>query len=327
MQPFSVSAGCAVAVAAGFAFGQAQAQTPSDYPAKPIRVVVAQEPGSAGDNGVRSIAPAFAEALGQPLVIENRPGAAGALGIGVAAVATPNGYTMLSVGSPMLIIPYANKNLKWDLFRDFVPVGRYSISHNVLVVPASLPVKNVKELVALVKSKPGQLNMGTAGPGSASHLGGALFNVMTDIKSVAIPYKGGGSAITALVANETQYYVAPLTAVLGQIRTGRLRPLGVGGESRAPQLPDVPTIVEAGVKGYRSMGWNGFMMPKGTPAAITAKVGEKLAAITKTAQVREMILKSGGEPAFLNGADFDKFMREDFERFGVAAKAAGLRPE
>jgi tripartite-type tricarboxylate transporter receptor subunit TctC len=169
--------------------------------------------------------------------------------------------------------------------------------------------------------------MGTAGPGSASHLGGALFNVMTDIQSVAIPYKGGGSAITALVANETQYYVAPLTAVIGQIRSGRLKALGVGGERRAPQLPDVPTVAEAGVNGFRSMGWNGFMVPKGTPAAITAKLGEKLGVITQTTAVREAILKSGGEPAYLNGQEFDKFMREDFERFGVAAKAANVRPE
>ena len=327
MHHFVATSGCALAMVAVFAAGPAQAQGAPDYPVKPIRVVVAQEVGSAGDVGVRSISPALGEALGQVLVIENRPGAAGVLGIGVAAVAAPNGYTMLSVGSPMMIIPYANKNLKWDLLRDFVAIGRYSISHNALVVPTSLAVANVKELIDLVKSKPGQLNMGTAGPGSASHLGGALFNVMADIQSVAIPYKGGGSAITALVAGETQYYVAPLTAVMGQIKSGRLRPLGVGGEARAPQLPDVPTIAEAGLAGYRSMGWNGFMMPKGTPAAITAKVGEMLGAITRTPAVREQILKSGAEPAFLPGEDFGKFMREDFERFGVAAKAANIQPE
>ena len=327
MHRFIATSGCALAVAAVFAAGPARAQAAPDYPAKPVRVIVAQEVGSAGDVGMRSIAPALGEALGQPLVIENRPGAAGALGMGVAAAAAANGYTVLSVGSPMLIIPYANKNLNWDLLRDFVPIGRYSISHNVLVVPVGLPVANMKELIDLVKSKPGQLNMGTAGPGSASHLAGALFNTMADVQSVAIPYKGGGSAITALVAGETQYYVAPLTAVMGQIKSGRLKPLGVGGDSRAPQLPDAPTIAEAGLPRYRSMGWNGMMMPKGTPAAITAKFSEKLAAITKLPAVREMIVKSGAEPAFLSGEDFGKFMREDFERFGLAAKAANIKPE
>lgn len=322
-----VTTACALTMLAAFSASSALAQGEPSYPVKPIRVVVAQEAGSAGDVGVRSISTTLGEALGQPLVIENRPGAAGVLGIGVAAVAAPNGYTILSVGSPMMIIPYANKNVKWDLLRDFVAIGRYSISHNVLVVPTGLPVANVKELISLVKSKPGQLNMGTAGPGSASHLGGALFNVMADLQSVAIPYKGGGSAIVALVANETQYYVAPLTAVMGQIKTGRLKPLGTGGERRAPQLPDVPTISEAGLAGYRSMGWNGLMMPKGAPAAIVAKVGEKLGAITQTPGVRELILKSGAEPAFLTGGEFEKFMREESERFGVAAKAAGLKPE
>jgi tripartite-type tricarboxylate transporter receptor subunit TctC len=325
MNRFLASGACGWAMAAACA--AALAQPAAQYPAKPIRVVVAQEAGSAGDVGMRSISPALAEALGQPLVVENRPGAAGVLGIGVAAAAEPNGYTMLSVGSPMMIIPYANKNLKWDLLRDFVAVGRYSISHNVLVVPAGLPVANVKELIALVKSKPGQLNMGTAGPGSASHLGGALFNAMAGLESVAIPYKGGGSAIIGLVAGETQYYVAPLTAVIGQVKTGRLKALGVGGESRAPQLPDVPTVEEAGLAGFRSMGWNGLMMPAGTPAAFTAKVGERLGAIVSTAAVREQILKSGAEPAHLSGPEFGKFMREEHERFGVAAKAADLKPE
>jgi len=327
MQHFIATCACTLAMAAVFAAGPARAQAAPDYPVKPIRIIVAQEVGSAGDVGMRSISPALGEALGQPLVIENRPGAAGALGMGVAAAAAANGYTLLSVGSPMLIIPYANKNLNWDLFRDFVPIGRYSVSQNVLVVPVGLAVSNMKELIDLVKSKPGQLNMGTAGPGSASHLAGALFNTMADVQSVFIPYKGGGSAITALVAGETQYYVAPLTAVMGQIKSGRLKPLGVGGDNRASQLPDVPTIAEAGLSSYRSMGWNGMMMPKGTPAAITAKFSEKLASITKLPAVREMIQKSGAEPAFLSSEDFGKFMREDFARFGVAAKAANIKPE
>ena len=327
MQGFIAATGCALFMASVFSAAPSRAQGSPVYPVKPIRVIVAQEVGSAGDNGMRAISPALGEALGQPLVIENRPGAAGALGMGVAAATAPNGYTLLGVGSPMLIIPYANKNVKWDLFRDFVPIGRYSVSQNVLVVPSSLPVRSMKELIELVKSKPGQLNMGTAGPGSASHLAGALFNLMADIQSVSIPYKGGGSAITALVAGETQYYVAPLTAVLGQIKGGQLRPLGVGGDTRASQLPDVPTITEAGLPRYRSVGWNGIMATRGTPADIVAKLAEKLDTIMKMPAVQERIVKSGAEPTFLRSEDFGKFMREDFERFGAAAKAANLQPE
>lgn len=305
----------------------AQAQTGAPYPVKPIRVIVAQEVGSAGDNGMRAISGALGESLGQPIVIENRPGAAGALGMGVAAAAASNGYTLLGVGSPMIIIPLANKNVAWDLIRDFVPLGRYSVSHNVLVVPAKLPVRTVKELIQYVKARPGQLNMGTAGPGSASHLGGALFNLMAKIESLTVPYKGGGSAITALVSGETQYYVAPLTAVLGPIKGGQLRALGVGGDARAPQLPDVPTVAEAGLPDYRSVGWNGIMAVRGTPADIVARIGERLSVVMTLAPVRDLIVRSGAEPAFLDGAEFGRFMREDFERFTAAAKAAHLQPE
>ena len=323
-----VAIGCVLVMAAVFPKAESQAQVPeSDYPNRPIRVVVHQDAGSAGDTGARAITRALGEALGQQLVVENRPGAGGALGMRVAAAAAPNGYTLVAIGSPVMVLPYVHKNLGYDLFRDFVPIGRYSASHNALVVPASLPVSNVKELVALAKSKPGQLNMGTAGLGSASHLAGVLFNALADIQAVVVPYKGGGAAIVALVANETQYYVAPLSAVFGSIKSGRLKVLGVGGDTRALQLPQVPTIAEAGITAYRSVGWGGLLAPKGTPAAITAKVMEKLAAIMALPAVRQQGLKTGAEPGLLLGAEFGKFMREDFERFGAAAKAAKLQPE
>jgi tripartite-type tricarboxylate transporter receptor subunit TctC len=319
------AAGCGLLVATFFsalAFAQDAA-----YPAKPIRVIVAQEAGSAGDNGVRAITTALGEALGQPLVVENRPGAGGALGMGVAAAAAPNGYTIAAIGSPQMVLPYVHKNLNYDLFRDFVAVGRYSVSQNVLVVPQNLAVDNVRELVALVKSKPGQLNMATAGPGSASHLAGLLFNVMAELQAVPIPYKGGGSAVTGLIANEVQYMVTPMQAVLGQIKGGRLKALGVGGESRAPQLPEVPTIAEAGLPAYRSIGWGGLLMPKGTPPAYAARVSEMLGVTISQPGIQQVMMKVGTQPGFLPGPAFDKFMREDFERFGMAAKAAGLKAE
>jgi tripartite-type tricarboxylate transporter receptor subunit TctC len=303
------------------------AQGTPNYPAKPIRVVVAQEAGSAGDNGIRAISPALGEALGQPLVIENRPGAGGALGMAVGAAAAPDGYTMIAIGSPQMVLPYVHKNLNYDLLRDFVPIGRYSVSQNILVVPASLPVANVNELIQLAKAKAGQLNMGTAGPGSASHLAGALFNTLAGIQAVTVPYKGGGAAVIGLMAGETHYYVTPLQAVLGQVKSGRLKPLGVGGDTRVPQLPEVPTIAEAGLATYRSIGWGGILMPKGTPAAYAGRVEEKLAAIMELPAVRQQIFNAGAEPGLLVGAAFGKFMREDLERFGAAAKAAKLRSE
>jgi tripartite-type tricarboxylate transporter receptor subunit TctC len=309
------------------ASGPVLAQGVADYPNKPIRALVAQEAGSAGDVGARAIAPALGEALGQPLIVENRPGAGGALGMQVAAAAAPNGYTLVTIGSPQMVLPYAHKNLGYDLLKDFVPIGRYSVSHNALVVTSSLPVSNVREFIALAKSKPGQLNMGTAGVGSASHLAGALFNALAEIDALVVPYKGGGGATTALIANETQYYVAPLQALFGQIKTGRIKILGVGGDVRAPQLPDVPTVAEAGLPAFRSVGWGGLLMPKGTPQAIVAKVMDKLAAIMAQPAVQQQLMASGVEPGLLLGADFEKFMREDLARYGIAAKAANLRPE
>lgn len=303
------------------------AQGVADYPNKPIRILVAQEAGSAGDVGTRTIAPALGEALGQPLIVENRPGAGGALGMQVAMAAAPNGYTLMAVGSPQMVLPYAHKNLGYDILKDFVPIGRYSVSHNALVVPSGLPVGSVRDLVALAKSKPGQLNMGTAGIGSASHLAGALFNAIAEIDSLVVPYKGGGGAINALISGEIQYYVAPLQALFGQVKSGRLKVLGVGGDSRAPQLPDVPTIAEAGIPAFRSVGWGGILMPKGTPPAIVSKVMEKLGAIIALPAVQQQLVATGVEPALLLGADFEKFIREDLARYAIAAKAANLRPE
>jgi len=303
------------------------AQGGTDYPNKPLRFLVAQEAGSAGDVGARALAPALGAALGQPTVLENRPGAGGALGMQFAASAPPNGYTLVIVGSPQMVLPYAHKNLGYDLLRDFVAVGRYSVSHNALVVPASLSVGSVRELVALAKSKPGQLNMGTAGIGSASHLAGSLFNALAEIDALVVPYKGGNGAVSALIAGEIQYYASPLQAVFGQIKNGRLKILGVGGENRAPQLPDVPTIAEAGVPAFRSVGWGGLIVPKATPTAIVAKLMEKLALVLNNPATQQQLIAAGVEPGMLLGEAFEKFMREDLSRYALAAKAANLKAE
>ena len=327
MSEGAFASGCALFIAAVFSSAAAHAQGVADYPNKPIRALVAQEAGSAGDVGARAIAGPLGEALGQPLIVENRPGAGGALGMQVAVAAAPNGYTLVTIGSPQMVLPYAHKNLGYDIVKDFVPIARYSVSHNALVVPAALPASNVRELIALAKSKPGQLNMGTAGIGSASHLAGALFNALADIDALVVPYKGGGGATTALVANEIQYYVAPLQALFGQVKSGRLKILGVGGERRAPQLPEVPTIDEAGIPGFRSVGWGGLLMPKGTPQPIVAKVMDKLAGIMAQPAVQQQLMATGVEPGLLLGAEFEKFMREDLARYAIAAKAANLKPE
>ena len=328
MRHVVVLAGTALMVA-GLALARftAAAQPTTAYPDRPIRVVIAQQAGSSIDTNIRVVGTALGDALGQPLVIDNRPGAGGSLGMAIGATAAPDGYTLVGVGSPQMVAPYAFKKLGYDLFRDFVPVARYIVSQNVLVTLPNFPPANIRAFIELLKSKPGQFNMASAGPGSASQLAGVLFNTLAGIDAVHIPYKGGGAAVVAILANEAQYYVTPLPGAHGQIRAGRLKALGVGGETRAPQLPQVPTIEEAGLPGYRSVGWTGLLMPRGVPPALVTKVAGELAILIAMSAIREQIVQAGGEPGFLAGAAFAQFMREDMARFGAAAKAANLVAE
>jgi tripartite-type tricarboxylate transporter receptor subunit TctC len=297
------------------------------YPAKPIRMVVGQEAGSALDNSVRIITPALGEALQQQIVVDNRPGVGGMIAMQVGLASVPDGYTLINAGSPQMIAPFLFKKLSYDLFRDFVPIGRLTIVQNALVINPALPANNVQSLVELLKSKPGQFNMASAGIGSASHLAGVLFNAVTGIQALHVPYRGGAAAVAALISSEAQYLVTPLSATIGHIRAGRLKVLGVGGEARARQLPDVPTMEEAGIKGYRSTGWNGIFTPRGTPPAATARLVEALNTVYSNPALLDQILRAGVEPGLMTGAAFTKFMREEMARFGAAAKAANLKAE
>ena len=306
----------------------AQARTPTGaYPVKPIRLVVGQEIGSALDNAVRAITPALGEALGQQIVLDNRPGVGGMIAMQIALAAVPDGYTLVNAGSPQMIAPFLFSKLSYDFFRDFIPIARVSVTQNVMIVPASVNATDVRGLIELLKSKPGQFNMASAGVGSASHLAGILFNSMTGVDALHVPYKGGAAAITALLASDAQYMITPLAAALGQIRAGKLRALAVAGEGRAPQLPEVPTLHDAGVKGYRGSGWNALFAPRGTPAAAIARVTEASIEVLGRPALQEKMLSTGVEPGLLTGAEFTRFMREEMTRFAAAAKAANLKPE
>ena len=297
------------------------------YPVKPIRLIVGQEIGSALDNSVRAITPLLGEALGQQILLDNRPGAGGMIAMQVGLAATPDGYTLINAGSPQMIAPFLFRKLSYDFFRDFIPIVRLSVTQNVMIVPAGVPAKSVREMIELLQAKPGQLNMASAGVGSASHLAGTLFNSMAGVSAVHVPYKGGGAAISALLANDAQYMITPLAAAIGQIRGGKLRALAVAGEGRAPQLPEVPTLHEAGVKGYRGSGWNGLFAPRGTPTAAITTVSEVSMNVLARPATQERMLVAGVEAGALAGADFTRFMREEMNRFSAAAKAADLRPE
>jgi len=297
------------------------------YPARPIRMVVAQEAGSAADNSVRTLAPGLGEALRQQIVIDNRPGAGGMIAMQIGIAAAPDGYTIINNGSSQMILPFLFKKLSYDLFRDFVPIGRLIIVQNALVINPALPANSVRSMIDFLKSKPGQLNMASAGIGSQSQLAGVLFNLMTGIQAAHVPYKGGAAAVVALLSNEAQYLVTPLSATIGHIKAGRLKVLGVGGETRTRQLPDVPTMEEAGVRGYRSIGWNGLFAPQGTPAAVIARLIQSLNTVFANPALPDQLLHAGVEPGLMTGAAFMAFMREDMARTGAAAKAANLQAD
>jgi tripartite-type tricarboxylate transporter receptor subunit TctC len=314
-------------LAAGAAMPVAGAERALEWPAKPVRVLVGQEAGSALDNAVRALAPALGEALGQPLVLDNRPGLGGMIAMQVALNATPDGYTLVNAGTPQMIAPHTFRRMSYDFQRDFLPIARLTVTQNVLVVPASVPAADVRALVDWLRSRPGHWNMASAGIGSASHLAGTLFNTMTGVQAVHVPYKGGAAAIGALLSGDAQYMITPLAAAIGQVRGGKLRALAVAGEARAPQLPDTPTLHEAGVKGYRGSGWNGLFAPRGVSAEVVARAAAACVAALSRPAVREQLLQAGVEAGPLTGAELVAFMREERGRFAAAAKAADLRPE
>jgi len=297
----------------------------TDYPSKPIRMVIGQQAGSALDNSVRAITPALSRALATQIVLDNRPGAGGMIAMQIGNEAVADGYTIINAGSPQMIAPFIFKKLDYDLFRDFVAISRLTTVQNCLVANPGFKPGNVGELMELARSKPGAVNMASAGVGSASHLAGALFVAMTGAQVLHVPYKGGASAVTALISNEAQFMITPLSASMPHIRAGRLKILASGGQARAPQLPEVPTMQEQGVKNFLSIGWNGIFAPKGMPAANVTRIVSALTSVMAMPDTQERIVRAGVEPGLLTGNAFTKFMHEDMARFGSAVKAANLK--
>ena len=243
------------------------------YPNRPVRLVAAQSAGSSLDTIVRIVTPGLSERLGQQIVIDNRGGAGGIIGIELAARANADGYTLL-VGAPssMILSRFTYSKLAFDTTKDFDPVSLIVNAESVMVVHPALAVKSVKEFIALARAKPRSLNMGSAGIGASSHLAGIMFVNLAGIETVHVPYKGGGPMAAAVVAGEAQWAISPAAALMGNIKAGRLRALAISSAQRSPLLPDLPTIAESGVPGYEYTSWNGIFVPRGTPRAIVEKL-------------------------------------------------------
>ncbi|MEO7728516.1 MAG: tripartite tricarboxylate transporter substrate binding protein [Burkholderiales bacterium] len=318
-------AACACALAAGAHAAQREAAA---YPARPIRLMVPQNPGASVDNVSRILAAKMGEELGQQIVADNRAGAGGTLAAEVVAHAAPDGQTLFAVATGTAVIsPQTFKKLSYDPIRDFEYISLFAITQNVVVVNPSLPVKSVRELIAYAKANPGKLNMANAGSASQSHLACVLFTHMAGIDVIHVPYKGGGASVTALIGNESQVTITPAPAVLGHVRGGRLRALATGGAKRSPLMPDLPTVIEAGVPGYLSSGWMGLMAPARTPQPILDKLLATLTKVVETPATRELFERQGADPVATTPAEFKKFVAEEYARFSEAIKLANLKPE
>ena len=308
---------------------QAQSAAISAYPERPIRMIAAQSSGSSLDTLLRIFAQKMTETLGQQIVIDNRGGAGGTIGVELAARSPADGYTLLAgASSSMIVSSFTYKKLPFDTLKDFAPISLFANVEAVFVVNPSLPIKSVKDFIALAKAQPGKLNMGSAGVGASSHLAGLLFVSFTGIESTHVPYKGGGPMATAVVANEAQWAISPAAALVGLIRAGRLRAIAISSAKRSPILPELPTIAEAGVPGYEFGSWNGVLAPAGTPRAIVNQVHGVMRKVAAMPDVKEQFAAQGLAPtASESPEEFARMIRTDYATIGKVVKAAGIKAE
>ena len=303
--------------------GVAQAQT---YPAKTVRIIVPFAPGGGSDFIARAIAPPLSKAMGQQFVIDNRPGAGSTLGSEIALKSPPDGYTLLLISGSYTTSPSLYKNLKYDTLNDMASVVQTENGPYVISVHPSLPAKDVKQLVAIAKSKPTQLNYASTGNGGITHLASELFALRTGIKITHIPYKGTGPGVINTIAGETQMMVAAVSAVIGHIGNGRLRGLAVSSPKRLSALPDTPTVMEAGYN-YQVNNWHGVIAPKGTPKAIIDRLNSEINKAIKDPDFAKRIALDGLEPAGGTPEAFEALLKREVSEWAEVVKTANVKAE
>jgi tripartite-type tricarboxylate transporter receptor subunit TctC len=314
---------CAVSGTAG------AAEAAKEYPNRPVRYVIGQTPGSSIDTMGRIVATKLSELLGQQLVVDNRTGAGGVIAGSIVAHAEPDGYTIMCVAVASQVIgpQIYKKSTNYDVFKDFTPISQFAVTHNVLVVNTKTPFKNVKDLISFAKANPGKINWGNAGTGFQSHLASVLFTHMAKIDVLHVPYKGAGPLATAIISGESQVTLGPAPAWIAHSQAGRARILATGGEKRSVLWPDLPTIQESGLPGYKSDGWAGLMGPKNLPKPIVEKLRNALITALKDPATSEGLKKVGAEPVTSTPAEFAKLIASDYKSFGEAIRIANLKAE
>ena len=298
-----------------------------DYPRKPIRLIMPNAPGSSIDVLGRIAAQKLGAALGENIVVENRAGAGGIIGMEGVKTASADGYTLVAASTAaMTIIPNLRTKLPYDPLKDFAFISTYAITPNALVVNPELPVRSARELIDYLKARGAETHMASAGPGSQSHLSGVLFLQMAGVQSVHVPYKGGGPSVLSVTTNESQWTLIPMPAGISYVRQGRLRLLAHTLPERSPLFPDVPTLAET-VPGYTFSGWTGLLAPKGTPQPVLDKLRETLLKVAATPDFRELIANQGALVHTSTPEEFARLVAAELENMGRAVKAANLQIE
>ena len=298
------------------------------YPTHPVRILVGFPPGGGTDIMARFLAPRLSEYLGQQFVVENKPGATTNVATAIVAKAQPDGYTLLFTTSALAInVSLYKGRLKYDALRDLAPISVLAESPNLLVAGPSLEAKNIRELVAYAKAHPGKLNYSSAGAGTSQHLAGETFKTRTGTYIVHIPYKGTAPSLAAVMAGEVEFSFANVPAILGHVKSGRLRPLAVAGEKRSSLMPDVPTMKEAGVDGVEVPVWYALLAPAGTPPAIVKTLADAVHKAAFSAELKPRLEADGAEPVGSSPEEFAGFLKKEVAKYAEAIRASGAKVE
>jgi tripartite-type tricarboxylate transporter receptor subunit TctC len=298
------------------------------YPERPVRLIVPSPPGGGTDVSARMFTPKLSEVLGQQIVVDNRGGASGNIGAETAARAAPDGYTLLAGIASLTSNPYVMRKVPFDLERDFAPISLTVVVPNVLISHPSLPVRNMKELIAFAKARPGQLSYASAGVGSVPHLMMELFVSMGGLKMVHVPYKGAGPALTDVIAGHVPLMAANILSTLPHVKAGRVRAYGVTSATRAQAAPDIPTIAEAGLPGYEAVQWFGLLAPAGTPREIVTRLHGAVVQVLEDPAVKKRFIGDGADPRPSASPEaFGAFIKSELKKWEKVVKAAGIKPE
>lgn len=315
------------ALATGLALALSTGAIAQTFPSKPIRMIVISAPGGGTDLLARTFAQGISDALGQSVVIDNKPGGGGIIATETLAKAQPDGYTILMTNTSHSVLPSLHKKLPYDVLKDFVPVSLVALTHSLLLVHPAMPVKTVKDLIDLAKAQPGKLNYASGTTGASAHFGAELLKMMAGVNIVQVPYKGTAGQLTALIANEVQMTFSTMPPAMPLVQAGRLRAIAIGSPQRSPALPEVPTVAESGYPGFDIGAWNGILAPARTPPAIVNRLAAEIAKTARNPEARDKASSQGAELVSMTPQEFAAYIRKMTDHFARVVKATGMKPD